>query len=77
MAAWLLVLPIRGYRRFLSPWLRHSCRFQPTCSSYAVEALEKHGPVRGLWLTARHLARCHPWGPSGYDPVSPLDRSRR
>ena len=48
---WLLILPIRAYKLILSPWLGHSCRFQPTCSAYAIEALETHGPIRGLWLT--------------------------
>lgn len=65
----LLILPIRGYRLVLSPWLGQSCRFQPTCSAYAIEALEIHGPVRGLWRTLRRLARCNPFGGSGYDPV--------
>ncbi|MFN6977546.1 MAG: membrane protein insertion efficiency factor YidD [Gemmobacter sp.] len=68
---WVLILPIRAYRLFLSPWLGHSCRFQPSCSAYAIAALETHGPLRGLWLTARRLARCTPWGGSGYDPVPP------
>ena len=71
---WLLILPIRGYRVILSPWLGHSCRFQPTCSAYAIEALKTHGPVRGLWLTVRRLVRCNPWGASGYDPVPPVSR---
>jgi hypothetical protein len=65
--------PIRVYRYAISPWLGPSCRFQPTCSAYALEAIEKHGPVKGLWLTLRRLARCHPikWlgGSEGYDPV--------
>lgn len=65
----ILVLPIRLYRAFLSPLLPPSCRFTPTCSQYAIEALRKHGPLRGLWLTLRRLLRCHPWGGSGYDPV--------
>lgn len=69
---WLLILPIRGYRQILSPWLGHACRFQPSCSAYAIEALQTHGPLRGLWLTARRLARCNPWGGSGYDPVPPI-----
>ena len=69
--AWLLILPIRAYRLILSPWLGHSCRFQPSCSAYAIEALEIHGPVRGLWLALRRLARCNPWGAFGYDPVPP------
>lgn len=68
---WLLILPIRGYRLILSPWLGHACRFQPSCSAYAIEALETHGPLRGLWLTLYRLARCNPWGGSGHDPVPP------
>ena len=73
---WLLILPIRAYRLLLSPWLGHSCRFQPSCSAYAIEALETHGPLRGLWLTLHRLARCNPWCRSGYDPV-PSARPRR
>lgn len=68
-AVWLLALPVRGYRLLLSPWLGQACRFQPTCSAYAIEALETHGPLRGSWLTLWRLARCNPWGGSGYDPV--------
>lgn len=69
---WLLILPIRVYRLLLSPWLGHACRFQPSCSAYAIEALQKHGPLRGLWLTGWRLVRCNPWGGSGYDPVPPV-----
>ena len=65
----LLILPIRFYQRFISPLTPPSCRFTPTCSQYAIEALRKHGPFRGLWLAIRRLLRCHPWGGSGYDPV--------
>jgi len=65
----LLALPVKAYRLVLSPWLGHSCRFQPTCSAYALEALEKHGAMRGSWLTVRRLLRCRPGGGSGYDPV--------
>ena len=65
----LLILPIRFYRRFISPLTPPSCRFTPTCSQYAIEALQKHGPIRGLWLAIRRILRCHPWGGSGYDPV--------
>jgi putative membrane protein insertion efficiency factor len=68
----LLSLPVLGYRLFLSPWLGHNCRYQPTCSCYALEALERHGAVRGGYLAVRRLARCHPLGGSGYDPVPPL-----
>ena len=65
----LLILPIRFYRRFISPLTPPSCRFTPTCSQYAIEALHKHGPIRGLYLAIRRILRCHPWGGSGYDPV--------
>lgn len=64
-----LCLPIHFYRRCISPMLGPSCRFSPTCSAYALEALQKHGPLKGLWLTIKRLSRCHPWGGSGYDPV--------
>lgn len=67
--AHLVALPIRAYRLILSPWVGFSCRYQPTCSAYALEALEKHGAIKGSWLTARRIGRCHPWGSSGYDPV--------
>jgi len=69
--AWLLSLPIRAYRLVLSPWVGMHCRFQPTCSAYALEALKAHGALRGASLTARRIARCRPGGPSGYDPVPP------
>jgi len=68
-AAWVLRLPIHLYRLTLSPYIGWHCRFQPTCSVYALEALEKHGPIRGLWLTVRRIGRCHPFGGFGYDPV--------
>ena len=71
----LLIAPIRFYRCFVSPMLPPSCRFTPTCSQYAIEAIEKHGPLKGLALTVRRLACCHPitWlgGSHGYDPVPP------
>ncbi len=65
----LLLLPIYFYQRCISPLTPPSCRFTPTCSEYAVQALRKHGPLKGLYLTVRRLLRCHPWGGSGYDPV--------
>lgn len=68
-AVWLLCLPIYFYRACISPLTPPSCRFTPTCSRYALEAIKKHGPIRGLWLAIRRILRCHPWGGSGYDPV--------
>ncbi len=67
----LLLALIRGYRLALSPLLPPSCRFQPTCSQYALEAIERFGPARGSWLALRRLLRCHPFHPGGYDPVPP------
>ena len=64
-----LLFPIRIYRRYISPLTPPSCRFTPTCSQYAMEAIQKHGPVKGLYLAIRRILRCHPWGGSGYDPV--------
>ena len=65
----ILILPIRAYQLVISPLLPPSCRYHPSCSAYAIEALTRHGPLRGSWLTLRRLLRCHPWGGSGYDPV--------
>lgn len=65
----VLIAPIVFYRRFITPFTPPSCRFTPTCSQYALEAIRKHGPVRGLWLAIKRILRCHPWGGSGYDPV--------
>jgi putative membrane protein insertion efficiency factor len=66
-----LTLPIVFYRRFISPILGPVCRYQPTCSAYALEALRTHGALRGGWLTMRRIGRCHPFRPGGYDPVPP------
>ena len=71
MTARLAVLLVRGYQLLLSPLLGGSCRFAPSCSAYAIEAIEAHGALRGVLLAARRVARCHPWGGSGYDPVPP------
>ncbi len=65
----ILLIPIYFYRGVISPMLPPRCRFTPTCSQYAVEALKKHGPFKGLWLSIKRIGRCHPWGGSGYDPV--------
>ena len=64
-----VVLLIRLYQYAISPWLGPRCRFSPTCSSFAIEALEKHGLIRGGWLAVRRLLRCNPWQLGGYDPV--------
>jgi len=72
---WLLLGLIRLYQLTLSPWLGRQCRYEPTCSNYAAEALTRFGVRRGVWLAAKRLARCHPWGRSGYDPVPALDSS--
>ncbi len=65
----LLILLIKAYQYLLSPWVGNSCRFTPTCSQYAIEALHKHGALRGSWLMTRRLLRCHPWHPGGHDPI--------
>ena len=64
-----LILLVRFYQTFISPHTPPSCRFTPTCSQYALEALRKYGPLKGGWLTVKRISRCHPWGGSGYDPV--------
>ncbi len=68
---------IRGYKRFISPLLGHHCRFYPSCSSYAIEALEVHGLFKGLALTVWRLLRCGPWSEGGFDPVPPLKKHDR
>lgn len=67
--AYIVSLPVRAYRLVLSPWVGTSCRYQPTCSAYSLEALEKHGAIKGSYLTVRRILRCHPWGGSGIDNV--------
>lgn len=65
----LFLLLIRGYRLILSPWVGGQCRFHPTCSVYAEQAIRRFGVLRGLWLTVRRIGKCHPWHPGGIDPV--------
>jgi putative membrane protein insertion efficiency factor len=72
--AWLLRLPIHAYRLLVSPVLGPSCRFAPSCSDYALEALATHGALMGSWLALRRFLRCHPWGGSGFDPVPAADQ---
>lgn len=67
--AFVISLPIRFYRLVISPMIASNCRYTPTCSTYAMEALRKHGAIKGTWLSARRIARCHPWGGSGIDNV--------
>jgi uncharacterized protein len=64
-----LIWLVRGYQLLISPFLPPSCRFYPSCSHYAIEALQRHGPLKGLWLAVRRVGRCHPWHPGGHDPV--------
>ena len=72
-AAYLLSLPVRAYRLVLSPYVGYGCRYQPTCSVYALDALNRHGALKGGWLTLKRIGRCHPLGGSGYDPVPGAD----
>lgn len=69
LAAFCVIVLVRAYRWFISPILGPNCRFEPSCSAYAEEALRRHGLGRGLWLAARRLGRCHPWHAGGWDPV--------
>ena len=68
-AAWVISLPVRFYRLVFSAWVGHGCRFQPTCSAYGMEALEKHGAIKGTYLMIYRILRCNPWGGSGIDNV--------
>jgi uncharacterized protein len=65
----ILILALRGYKAFISPLLPSRCRFRPTCSEYMMDAIAKHGAIRGLWLGLKRLSRCHPFHQGGYDPV--------
>ena len=66
---YFLIVPIKLYQILLSPLIGPSCRFNPTCSNYAIEAINKHGPFKGFWLAIKRISKCHPWGDSGHDPV--------
>lgn len=66
---YLFIGLIRVYQLVISPWMPDSCRYHPTCSAYSIEALQKHGAIKGIWLTVKRISRCHPWGDEGYDPV--------
>lgn len=69
MMSRLLIILIRFYQGAISPFFPATCRYNPSCSEYGVEALKKHGALKGAWLSAKRIASCHPWGGSGYDPV--------
>lgn len=72
----VLILPIKFYQQSISPMFPPACRYTPTCSQYAVEAITVHGPLKGLWLAIRRILRCHPWGGHGYDPVPPRENNK-
>lgn len=67
--SWSFLLLIRFYQYVISPMIGPKCRYTPTCSAYAHEAITKHGPLKGLWLAIKRISKCHPWGGHGYDPV--------
>ena len=71
----LIIWLIKGYRQFISPLFPPTCRFQPTCSQYAIEAIAAYGTIKGSWLAVTRIARCHPFHPGGYDPLPPRDES--
>ncbi|MCD8503972.1 MAG: membrane protein insertion efficiency factor YidD [Burkholderiaceae bacterium] len=77
MIRWLLIKIIRGYQYLLSPWVGSNCRFNPTCSHYAIQSIEQHGPIKGVWLSIKRIGRCHPWADGGNDPVPPNDRNHQ
>lgn len=65
----ILIVPVKLYQWIISPWIGPSCRYTPSCSVYTIQALKKHGPLKGLWLAVKRIASCNPWGGSGHDPV--------
>lgn len=69
LLSWFFLLLIKLYQYLISPLFSGSCRYTPTCSQYGVEAIKKYGPFKGVWLTAKRISRCHPWGGHGHDPV--------
>ena len=67
--SYLLIIPIWFYQKLISPFFPPTCRFNPTCSNYAIKALKEKGPFKGFWLALKRILKCHPWGGTGYDPV--------
>jgi len=74
---YLFIGLVRLYQLIISPWMPSSCRYHPTCSQYSIEAFRKHGAIKGLWLTVKRVARCHPWSEGGYDPVPDTDNKSK
>lgn len=74
---WLIILLIRGYQLFISPLIGPRCRFTPTCSQYAIEAIKVHGVIKGGWFALKRLLKCQPLHPGGYDPVPPAHQTKR
>jgi len=68
---YIFIYLVRGYQLMISPYFPSSCRYNPTCSSYAIEALKEYGTIKGLWMTIKRIGRCHPWADGGDDPVTP------
>lgn len=75
--SWLLHALVRGYQLLLRPLFPAACRYEPSCSHYALDALRRHGAIIGSWLAVRRIVRCHPWSDGGYDPVPAPNRVRR
>jgi putative membrane protein insertion efficiency factor len=73
----LVCLPIKAYQWFISPWMSPSCRFLPSCSHYALDAIQHYGMSKGLWYALRRVLRCHPWANGGYDPVLPNEEKKQ
>lgn len=71
---WLLTVLVKFYQVAISPYFPSSCRYSPTCSHYAIDALKAHGPIKGSWLAIKRIARCHPWAKGGHDPVPPAEQ---
>ncbi|MCL1822096.1 MAG: membrane protein insertion efficiency factor YidD [Prolixibacteraceae bacterium] len=73
----IVLFPVYIYKYAISPFTPASCRYTPTCSTYAIEAVKIHGPYKGTWLAVKRISRCHPWGSSGYDPVPPKEPKKK
>ncbi len=72
----LLIAMVRGYQLLISPFLGQNCRYMPSCSAYTIEAMEKHGPLKGIWMGLKRVGRCHPFREGGYDPVPDTDKKK-